>query len=79
MVLRFELTLGVICCGEIAVLAPPDFCAVPIITMVGLPSIGTVTNTGDGGNPPPTKIEDRLPPHTPDTPMLPEALKSDTV
>ena len=48
--------------GLIGELLVPSRCTAPISTAVGWPSIGTIPITGEGGNPPPAKIDDRSPP-----------------
>lgn len=45
-----------------------------MITVTGLPPMGTVPITGEGGNPPPVKVDDRTPPQEPVTPMAPDPL-----
>ncbi len=55
-------------------LTAPLFCVAPITTVFCAPFTGTKPNTGEGGKPPPTKVEERVPPQPVDVPIAPEAL-----
>src|SRR5687768_10866365 len=67
--------VGLTCCAPIEELAPPLRCAPPKSTLVGLPLIGRIAVTGDGGSPPPVKMDEREPPQMPCVPIAPEALR----
>src|SRR5258708_34604612 len=62
--------VGFTCCGEMGELTPPDNCAVPSATVIACPPTTTFASTGEGGSPPPTKIEDRAA----SAPISPDAL-----
>src|SRR5512140_1347059 len=68
------LIAGLTSCGEMGEFAPPPRWGAPMTTVVSLPPTGTVASTGEGGKPPPTKIDDRLPPQEAVTPMEPDPL-----
>src|SRR6185295_646093 len=72
--LRRELIGGRTRCDSIGELGSPVFCTAPITTVRSSPPMGTVASTGDGGRPPPTKVDERVPPQAPVTPIAPEAL-----
>src|ERR1700693_4074553 len=66
-------------CAPITELGPPFFWIAPSNTVWVCPATTTFARTGEGGNPPPVKVDDWSPPQLPVTPMAPEPLNIFTI